>query len=83
MIFEILTTILAVGTLNIACFFIGAKVGQMVRKDIVIPTPTLNPVKIYEEHKEKKKADKDQEKLENILHNLDAYDGTSNGQRDI
>lgn len=75
--------ILAVGTLNIACFFIGAKVGQMVRKDVTIPTPTLNPVKIYEEHKEKKKADKEQIRLENLLHNLDTYDGTSNGQREI
>lgn len=75
--------ILAVGTLNIACFFIGAKVGQMVQKGQSITAPTLNPVKIYEEHKEKKKADKEQTQLENLLHNLDVYDGTSNGQREI
>lgn len=75
--------ILAVGTLNIACFFIGAKVGQMVQKGQSITAPTINPVKIYEEHKEKKRADKEQMKFENILHNLDAYDGTSNGQKDV
>ena len=75
--------ILAVGTLNIACFFIGAKVGQMVQKGQSITAPTLNPVKIYEVHKEKKKADKEQTQLENLLHNLDVYDGTSNGQREI
>lgn len=75
--------ILTVSALNIACFFVGAKVGQMVQKGQTIPTPTINPVKIYEKHKEKKRLDREQTKLENILHNLNVYDGTSNGQKDV
>ena len=40
----ILFIILAVGTLNVACFFIGAKVGQKVVKDEPLELPSLNPL---------------------------------------
>ena len=76
-------TILVVGTLNIVCFFIGAKVGQTVGKGEKIEVPTINPIKAYNEHMERKEQEKEQEKIETILHNVEVYDGTSNGQKDV
>lgn len=79
---EILT-ILAIGALNIACFFIGAKVGQTVAKGEKIEAPALNPIKAIEERASKKRAEEEQNRLDIIMRNADNYDGTSRGQEDV
>lgn len=83
----ILVLILAVSALNIACFFIGAKVGQRVSKGENIELPSLNPVKAVKEHNEKKQAEKEaereQERLNTIMENIENYDGTPYGQKDV
>ena len=82
----IVLSILAISILNILCFFIGAKVGQLASKGEEIKAPDfskLNPVKIYEEHKEKVKADRESEKINTILHNIEVYDGTGAGQKEV
>ena len=76
-------TILVVGTLNIVCFFIGAKVGQTVSKGEKIEVPTINPIKAYNEHIDKREHDREQKIYDALLHNVDNYDGTANGQKDI
>ncbi|MBO5667448.1 MAG: hypothetical protein J6S45_08370 [Firmicutes bacterium] len=74
--------VLAVGTLNIACFLIGVKVGQ--REEIKVPElPELNPMKAYREHKEREAVRKEMEKLQKIEANMDRYNGTAEGQQDI
>lgn len=75
--------IIVTGTLNIVCFFIGAKVGQMSSRGEDIKGPTMNPVKLIKEHKEQKAADEEKNMNDTILHNIDCYDGTSAGQRDV
>lgn len=75
--------ILVVGALNVACFFIGAKVGQAVVKEEKLEFPTINPMKIIHEHREQKAAEQEKSKFEAILRNIDCYDGTSTGQQDI
>ena len=75
--------IAVVGTLNIACFFIGAKVGQMVQKGETIKAPTINPVKIYNEHVDKKEAEAEKNRLDVIMRNIERYDGTGKGQEDV
>lgn len=78
--------VLVTGILIIVSFFVGAKVGQAVSKGEEIKAPDLsklNPITIYNEHKEKVKADKEAKKIETILHNIDVYDGTGAGQTDI
>ena len=75
--------VLAVGTLCIVCFFVGAKVGQTVSKGETIETPTLNPMKLIQEHREKKAAEEEQSKIDTILRNVERYDGTSHGQEDV
>ena len=80
---ETILLIAVISTLNIVCFFIGAKVGQKVVKGEELKAPTVNPMTIYKEHQEKKEAEKEINKLEKILSNLDRYDGTEAGQEDI
>ena len=76
-------TILAVGTLNIACFFVGAWVGQKVTKGDAIKLPAFNPAEKIQERKDKKAARTEQDRINAILRNVERYDGTSLGQEDI
>lgn len=76
-------TILVVGTLNIVCFFIGAKVGQMTSKGEEIKMPTVNPMKIYREHQDHRESERVQARIDTILHNIECYDGTDKGQEDV
>ena len=71
------------GLTNIACFIIGAKVGQAVAKGEKIVTPTVNPMKAYKEHEAKMVAQAEQDKIAVIMGNIEAYDGTSSGQKDV
>lgn len=79
--------ILAVGALNIACFFIGAKVGQRVTKGESVELPSVNPIKAIKEHNEQKRAEKEaereQKRIKTIKENIENYDGTPNGQKDV
>ena len=75
--------ILTVGILNIGCFFIGAKVGQKVVKGEPIEIPSLNPLKAYREAQDRKEAEREADKLDTILQNIEAYDGTGAGQKDV
>jgi uncharacterized protein YneF (UPF0154 family) len=72
-----------VGTLNVMCFLIGAKVGQKVSRDETIELPNLNPMKAIREMQDKREAERVQDKIETIMQNIDNYDGTSAGQRDV
>ena len=76
-------TILAVGFVCMACFFIGAKVGQTVSKGEEIKTPEVNPIKLYNEHNAKKEAEMERHRQEIILGNIECYDGTAKGQEDV
>ena len=66
---------------NIACFLIGAKVGQKVSKDeeIMMEMPKLD----YAKQKSRKEAEWEQNRIDTILRNVEAYDGTSYGQEDV
>ena len=68
---------------NILCFMLGAKVGQKVVKGEEIKLPTINPLEAYREHEAKREAQREQDKFEAILHNIDNYDGTSYGQKEV
>ena len=79
---EILT-ILATGTLCIVCFFVGSKLGQTVAKGEKIDLPSVNPMKKIQEQREKKQAEKEKNRIDTILRNIDNYDGTGAGQEDV
>lgn len=80
---ETFILIAIVGTLNIVCFFIGAKVGQTVAKGEKIELPNVNPIEVIREHKDKKEAEREQDRIEVIMQNIERYDGTADGQQDV
>ena len=79
---EILT-ILTTGALCIVSFIMGAKTVQNVKKDKDIELPNINPLKAIRERQQQREQKKEQDKLETIMRNIEAYDGTSNRQEDI
>lgn len=78
---ELLLVALMMSLSNIACLIIGIKAGR--GKEIKISSP----VGIMKEHKENKEAQfeekQKQKALETMLYNIEVYDGTEMGQRDI
>ena len=83
---ENLITILVVSILNGVCFFCGLKVGMSVVKGEPIKLPSLqslNPIKAYREREDKKEAEREQDKLDTILQNIEAYDGTGANQKEV
>lgn len=68
---------------NILCFMIGAKVGQSVAKGERVELPNIDPLKAARERQERQEAQKEQDRLDAIRQNIDGYNGTAEGQRDI
>lgn len=75
--------LLVMGAVNIACFMIGARVGQKVTKGDEIKLPTVNPMELVQEQREKRAAQEERNKLDTILRNIESYDGTAYGQEDV
>ena len=66
---------------NVACLIAGAKIGQKAYRGEEIKLP--NPVEKAQSFKESQEYRKEQEALDTMLHNINVYDGTSLGQKDI
>lgn len=75
--------LLVMGAVNVLCFFIGAKVGQTVVKGERVEMPSVGPLKAVGEKEARREAQKEQERLNAILRNIEGYDGTSRGQEDV
>lgn len=74
---------LVMGITNIFCFFLGAKVGQQVAKGETVEMPSVNPLEAVRRHEAKREARQQQDRLDAIMDNLEAYDGTGNGQKEV
>jgi hypothetical protein len=75
--------LLVMGATNILCFIVGARVGQKVTKGEEVELPSVNPMEAIREHQEKKEAQREQDRMDTILRNIEGYDGTSYGQEDV
>ena len=75
--------VLCLCAFNVLSFVIGAKIGQKTAKGEDIKGPKMNPMAIYNEHKEKEEVKREREKLNTILSNIERYDGTESGQEDV
>ncbi len=80
---DTLLIILAVGAMCIGCFIVGAKVGQKVSKGEAVELPSVNPFEAYRKLEAKREAEKEQDKIDTIMQNIECYDGTSRGQKDV
>ena len=72
------------GVFILLSFVIGVRIGQKVNNDEPI---RLNPVRAIDEYKEEKEVKRQikeaESKLNVMLDNIDTYDGTGLGQKDI
>ena len=75
--------LLGLGALNIVCFFVGAKIGQKVVKGEEIKAPEIAIPTPIRDYQKKKQAEAEQEKIDTIMQNIERYDGTSMGQKDV
>ena len=76
--------VLCTGLINALCFFIGVKTAQTVLKGKEIEVPKIpSPTALYKAHTERKEAEAEKNRLDTILRNIEAYDGTANGQEDV
>lgn len=84
-IWMILILIGMIGLMNIVCFYIGAKIGQKVvnKEPLIIKTPVEVVKEKIETRAEKREQEKEQDVIDTIQHNIDIYDGTSVGQKEI
>lgn len=75
--------LLIAGAVNIACFVIGAKVGQTVSKGEKVEIPSANPLKAVREREDRREEQEEWNRVETILRNIESYDGTGIGQEDV
>lgn len=75
--------LLVMGAVNVACFVIGAKVGQASAKGEKVELPSVNPMEAWRNRQDKKEAQAEQDKINTILRNIESYDGTDRGQEDV
>ncbi len=75
--------LLAISLLNILCFMVGAKVGQAVVKGEKVQMLNVNPLKAVKKSQAQKAIEREREKRNTILQNIECYDGTSKGQKDV
>lgn len=72
------------GTSNVMCFYIGAKVGQKVVNQEKIKLPTIpTPTEQIRKHQEKKEQDYELDRINTVMKNIDIYDGTGFGQKEV
>ena len=78
---EVLFIAAVIAVSNILCFMVGAKVGQKVANGERVEMP--DPVQAIRNTKTKIEAYKEQDRMDILWQNIESYDGTSNGQRDV
>lgn len=72
------------GVFILLSFVIGVRIGQKVNNNEPIE---LNPVKVYKDYKEEEESKRQlkfsEEVMNTMLENIDNYNGTAEGQKDI
>ena len=75
--------VLVMSAANILCFVVGARVGQKVSAGETVELPKVDPLKAARDHRAFKAEEKERTKMEAVLQNIEAYNGTAVGQKDI
>lgn len=84
---ENILLIMMVGVFNLLSFYLALKMNNKPVIEKEKKNVTINPVKIYKTAKEKRKIEEEKQKKQEILkanlENIENYDGTPLGQKDI
>lgn len=75
--------ILGISVLNLACFYIGALIGQKVIKNETLNPKIKSLKETLDDHKAQKEYQTQVDKYKIIESNIDAYDGTPANQQKI
>ena len=71
------------GSFIILAYTLGLKNGQKLKNDEEIKMPEVNPIKIVRNEIDAFEQRKKQDVYDTIMANIDNYDGTGLGQKDI
>ena len=71
------------GIFIITAYTLGLKNGQRLKNNEEIKMPEINPIKIFRNEIESFEEKKKQNAFETMMSNIDNYDGTGLGQKDI
>ena len=80
---ETIALLFLFGVFIILAYTLGLKNGQKLKKDEEIKMPEINPVKIVRNEIETFEQKKKQDIYDTMMSNIDNYDGTGLGQKDI
>jgi hypothetical protein len=73
---------IVIGVLCIVSFITGAKVGQAVRNGETVQV-LPDPIKAVREQRAERELEKERKRTDTILRNIETYDGTEMGQKDV
>ena len=70
---------------NTISLVVGAKIGQSAIRGekIKLPNPITRVKETIDEFRDEREQEEEQERIKTMLENIDAYDGTGLGQKDI
>lgn len=80
---ETIALLFLFGVFIILAYTIGLKNGQKLKNNEEIKIPEINPVKIVKNEIETFEQKKKQDAYDTMMANIDNYDGTGLGQKDI
>lgn len=80
---ETIALLFLFGIFIILAYTLGLKNGQKLKNNEEIKTPEINPVKIVRNEIETFEQKKKQDAYDTMMTNIDNYDGTGLGQKDI
>ncbi len=80
---ETIALLFLFGVFIILAYTLGLKNGQKLKNNEEIKIPEINPVKIVRNEIETFEQKKKQDVYDTIMANIDNYDGTGLGQKDI
>jgi hypothetical protein len=80
---ETIALLFLFGIFIILAYTLGLKNGQKLKNNEEIKIPEINPVKIVRNEIETFEQKKKQDAYDTMMANIDNYDGTGLGQKDI
>lgn len=80
---ETIALLFLFGVFIILAYTLGLKNGQKLKNNEEIKIPEINPVKIVRNEIETFEQKKKQDAYDTMMANIDNYDGTGIGQKDI
>ena len=78
-----IVTVLAITIVDIACIIVGARMARKLDNDEEIKLPSINPMELVRENRDRREAETEQNKFNVMLENINNYKGDSSGQKDL